>query len=68
MLLISWNRKEFSFTCAEGSLNSYWHLHTQSHVESEVMFLLDCAVSDELGLARIRDNEIITPISSPGPY
>lgn len=51
MLLISWNHKEFSFTCTEGSLNSYWHLHAQSHVESEVMFLLDCAVSDELGLA-----------------
>lgn len=43
MLLISWNCKELSFTCAEGSLNSNWHLSAQSHVESEVMFLLDCA-------------------------
>ena len=43
LLLISCNHKELSFTCAEGSLNSCWHLCTQPHVTSEVMFLLDCA-------------------------
>lgn len=43
MLLISWNCEELSFTYAEGSLNSYWHLSALSHVKSEVMFLLDCA-------------------------
>lgn len=43
MFFISWNRKEFSFICIEGSLNFYWYLSVQFYVESEVMFFLDCA-------------------------